>query len=50
METANSSVVLPSVEATSVGETDELVNLIRRKTDGRLTLEFSPQGNKYGNT
>lgn len=43
METANSSVVLPSVEATSVGETDELVNLIRRKTDGRLTLEFSPQ-------
>ena len=45
METANSSVVLPLVELNSFGVSHELVNLIKRKTDG-LVREFSPEGNK----
>ena len=46
METANSSVVLPLVELNSAGVSHELVNLIKRKTDG-LVREFSPEGNKW---
>ncbi|XP_029208332.2 V-type proton ATPase subunit S1-like [Acropora millepora] len=42
METANSSVVLPLVELNSAGVSHELVNLIKRKTDG-LVREFSPE-------
>ena len=46
METANSTVVLPSVELTSShgGISDELVHLIREKTDG-LVREFTHKGN-----
>ena len=46
METANSTVVLPSVELTSSrgGISDELVHLIRKKTNG-LVREFTQTGN-----